>query len=120
MIGKTNSINSTLHALDLIGERQKASITVTSNTIYDNSYNGVLVSDRCNATLTKNIIKKAKVDELCISNYDLEIDNIKDVIEDCETVSLFNPNKVVILNNCNYFNRIKCNEEDISDIWHTP
>ena len=62
----------------------------------------------------KKIIKKAKVDELCISNYDLEIDNIKDVIEDCETVSLFNPNKVVILNNCNYFNRIKCNEEDIN------
>ena len=62
----------------------------------------------------KKIIKKTKVDDMGISNYDLEIDNIKDIIEDCQTVSLFNPVKVIVVNNCNYFNRIKCNEEDIS------
>lgn len=62
----------------------------------------------------KKIIKNTKVDDMSISNYDLEIDSIKDIIEDCQTVSLFNPIKVIVVNNCNYFNRIKCNEEDIN------
>ena len=61
----------------------------------------------------KKIINKSKVDEMSVSNYDLEIDSIKDIIEDCQTVSLFNPVKVIIINNCNYFNRVKCNEEDV-------
>lgn len=60
------------------------------------------------------IIKKEKIEDLGISNYDLEIDNIKDIIDDCQTISLFNPKKIVIMNNCNYFNRVKNNEEDIN------
>ena len=62
----------------------------------------------------KKIINKAKIDDMSISNYDLEIDSIKNIIEDCETVSLFNPTKAIIINNCNYFNRVKCEEEDIN------
>lgn len=61
----------------------------------------------------EKIIKKEKIDDIGISNYDLQIDNIKDIIDDCQTISLFDPKKIVIINNCNYFNRVKNNEEDI-------
>lgn len=60
------------------------------------------------------IIKKEKIEELSISNYDLEIDSIKNIIDDCQTVSLFDPKKIVIINNCNYFNRVKNDENDIN------
>lgn len=60
------------------------------------------------------IIKKEKIEELSISNYDLEIDSIKNIIDDCQTVSLFEPKKIVIVNNCNYFNRVKNDENDIN------
>ena len=60
------------------------------------------------------IIKKEKIEELSISNYDLEIDSIKNIIDDCQTVSLFDPKKIVIVNNCNYFNRVKNDENDIN------
>ena len=60
------------------------------------------------------IIKKEKIDSNSISNYDLELDSIKNIVDDCQTVSLFDPKKIVIVNNCNYFNRVKNNEEDVS------
>ena len=60
------------------------------------------------------IIKKEKLNEESISNYDLEIDSIKDIVDDCQTISLFEPKKIVIINNCNYFNRVKTNDEDIN------
>ena len=60
------------------------------------------------------IIKKEKIEDLGISNYDLEIDSIKNIIDDCQTISLFDPKKIVIINNCNYFNRVKCSEDDIN------
>ena len=62
----------------------------------------------------EKIVKKAKLSEESISNYDLEIDSIKDIIDDCQTISLFEPKKIVIINNCNYFNKVKNNEEDVN------
>lgn len=60
------------------------------------------------------IIKKEKIEELSISNYDLDIDSIKNIIDDCQTISLFDSKKIVIVNNCNYFNRVKNDENDIN------
>lgn len=60
------------------------------------------------------ITKKEKIDSISISHYDLEIDNIKDIIDDCQTVSLFEDKKIVIINNCSYFNRVKNNEDDVN------
>ena len=60
------------------------------------------------------IVARAKVDSNSISNYDLELDNIKDIVDDCQTISLFDSKKVVIINNCNYFNRVKCDEKDVN------
>ena len=62
----------------------------------------------------EKITKNEKIDSISISHYDLEIDNIKDIIDDCETISLFEENKLVIINNCTYFNRIKNNEDDVN------
>ena len=47
----------------------------------------------------KKIIKKAKIDNLSISRYDMEIDNIKNIIEDACTISLFEDKKLVIIRN---------------------
>lgn len=60
------------------------------------------------------IIKKNKIEEFSINKYDLELDNIKTIIDDCQTISFFEDQKVVIVNNCNYFNRVKSNNDDIS------
>lgn len=65
----------------------------------------------------EKIINKEKVDKESISNYDLELDNIKDIIDDCQTISLFDPVKIVIVNNCNYFNKSKANENDINILY---
>lgn len=62
----------------------------------------------------EKIIKKEKIEDLGISNYDLEIDSIKNIIDDCQTISLFDPKKIVVINNCNYFNRVKNNEDDVN------
>lgn len=60
------------------------------------------------------ITKKEKVESISISHYDLEIDNIKDIIDDCQTISLFEDKKIVIINNCTYFNRVKNSDDDIN------
>lgn len=60
------------------------------------------------------IIKKEQLDAMSIIRYDLELDSIKNIIDDCQTISLFEDKKVIIVNNCNYFNRIKNSEEDIN------
>ena len=58
------------------------------------------------------IVKETKIDDISTSRYDLEIDTISQVLDDCMTVSLFEDKKIVIVNNCNYFNRVKNNNED--------
>lgn len=62
----------------------------------------------------KKIEKKEQVEDISISHYDLQIDSIKDIIDDCMTISLFEPKKLVIVNNCTYFNRVKNNEDDVN------
>lgn len=59
------------------------------------------------------IIKKNKIEELSVNRYDLEIDSLKTIIDDCQTISFFEDKKVIIINNCNYFNRVKNNNDDI-------
>ena len=53
------------------------------------------------------IIKKSKIDSINISNYDLDNDSIKNIIEDADTTSLFSDNKLIIIDNCSIFNRGK-------------
>ncbi len=55
----------------------------------------------------KKIIKTSKVDDLNISRYDLEEDNIKDVIDDANTVSLFEDNKVIIVRGLDKYLKLK-------------
>lgn len=47
----------------------------------------------------EKIIKKNKIDKINIVKYDLETDKLKDLIDDCETISLFNEQKMIICNN---------------------
>ncbi len=60
------------------------------------------------------IAKKEKIEDISISRYDLDIDIIKDIIDDCMTISLFESKKIVIIDNCTYFNRVKNNEDDVN------
>lgn len=68
-----------------------------------------------------NIIKKSGVDELNISKYSLESDNISDITQDACTVSLFSGKKIVVINNFDFFYKIddkssKIFEEFINNI----
>ena len=53
----------------------------------------------------KNILDSLKVDSINVSKYDLEICDIKDIIEDANTVSLFDSNKVIIVENSYIFTK---------------
>lgn len=64
----------------------------------------------------KKIIRKEKLDDISTINYNLEVDNIKDIIDDCQTISLFEDKKLIVINNCNYFNRVKYDEEDYNKV----
>lgn len=62
------------------------------------------------------IIEKNNIDDINISKYDLLQDNIKDVIEDATTMSLFSDNKLIICDNAYLFTRKKVKsvfEQDI-------
>ncbi len=52
-----------------------------------------------------NEIKKisTNIDKMNISKYDINTDQVKDIIDDCETYSLFAENKIVIADNANMF-----------------
>lgn len=45
------------------------------------------------------IIKQHKIDEINIIKYDLDIDFFKEVIDDCQTISLFSNKKLIIVDN---------------------
>lgn len=47
----------------------------------------------------KKIIKKSKVDNINISRYNMELDNMKNIIDDACTISLFEEKKVIIIKN---------------------
>ncbi len=56
--------------------------------------------------LLKNKIKELTIDidENNILDFDLAFDNIKDVVEECNKISLFNEKKAIIVYNTNIFN----------------
>ncbi len=60
----------------------------------------------------EKIINKEK--DADVIRYNLDSDNIKNIIDDCQMLSLFQSNKIVIIDNCSYFNRVKNNEDDVS------
>ena len=45
----------------------------------------------------KKLISKNKIDSNSISRYDLEVDSIKNVIDDACTISLFDGNKFIVV-----------------------
>ena len=53
----------------------------------------------------KNIINKHKIEDINISRYDLEINTIKEILDDANTVSLFSSNKLLIIENSFIFSR---------------
>lgn len=53
----------------------------------------------------KSIISKHKIEEINISKYDLEINTIKEILDDATTVSLFSSNKLIIVENSFIFSR---------------
>lgn len=53
----------------------------------------------------KNIINKHKIDDIDISRYDLEINSIKDIIDEANTISLFSTNRLLIVDNAFIFSR---------------
>ena len=61
----------------------------------------------------KNIINKLNIEDINISKYDLEENNIKEILEDANTVSLFSNNKLIIVDNAFIFSRVPKKIEDI-------
>ena len=53
----------------------------------------------------KNIINNGKFDDISISRYDLDNDLLSDIIEDANTISLFDSNKLIIVDNAFIFSR---------------
>ena len=53
----------------------------------------------------KNIINNSTFDDISISRYDLENDLLSDIIEDANTISLFDSNKLIIVDNAFVFSR---------------
>ena len=53
----------------------------------------------------KNIIDNGKFDDISISRYDLENDLLSNIIDDANTISLFDSNKLIIVDNAFVFSR---------------
>ena len=60
----------------------------------------------------KNIINKHNIDEINISKYDLELNTIKEILEDANTISLFSSNKLIIIENSYIFSRTTSKKVD--------
>ncbi len=56
------------------------------------------------------IINKYKVGEISVTKYDLSIDSLKNILDDSMTISLFDENKLIVVNNANIFNRGKTDD----------
>ena len=61
----------------------------------------------------ESIKKKEKIDEINVVSYNFSTDSLDNIIDDCDSVSLFSDKKIVIINNITIFNRIK-NEVEIN------
>lgn len=64
----------------------------------------------------KNIINKHKIEDINISKYDLEINTIKEILDDANTVSLFSSNKLIMVENSFIFSRITSKKIDNTDL----
>ncbi|MDO4963514.1 MAG: DNA polymerase III subunit delta [bacterium] len=61
----------------------------------------------------KSIIKKYNINDIDISRYDLEINTIKEIIDDATTVSLFSSKKLIIVENSFIFSRTVKKIDDV-------
>lgn len=62
------------------------------------------------------IKNKEKIDDINVVNYEFNNQIMHQVIEECNTVSLFSEKKLIIVNNVTIFNRVKNDEIDIDEI----
>ena len=62
----------------------------------------------------KDLLTENNIDEISITKYDTTIDNLKNIIDDCQTISLFNDKKTIIIDNAIYFSKGKGIEKDIN------
>ena len=61
----------------------------------------------------KNIINKNGIEDINISKYDLEVDSIKEILEDASTISLFSSNKLITVENSYIFSRVQKKTDDV-------
>ena len=64
----------------------------------------------------KNIINKNNIEEINISKYDLELNNLNEILDDANTVSLFSNNKLIIVENAYIFSRVQNKKNDNIEI----
>lgn len=64
----------------------------------------------------KNIINKNSIEEINISKYDLEVNNLNEILDDANTVSLFSNNKLIIVENAFIFSRVQNKKIDNIEI----
>ncbi len=55
----------------------------------------------------KKIVKTSKIEDINISKYDLDAYNYKDILEDAQSVSLFDDKKLIIVSNASIFTSAK-------------
>ena len=68
-------------------------------------YNYIIVSDDKEALKDKiEEIKKSSVKELDVTKYDLDLDDIYDILDEIKTVSLFDTTKLIIINSLERIN----------------
>lgn len=51
----------------------------------------------------KRILAENSIEKINVSNYNLEENNLKDIIEDAQTISMFGEKKAIIVDNCFIF-----------------
>ena len=61
----------------------------------------------------KNIINTNNIEDVNISKYDLEINNLKEILEDANTISLFSNIKLIIVDNAFIFNKMSKKIDDL-------
>lgn len=64
----------------------------------------------------RNIINKYNIEEINISKYDLELNNLSEILEDACVVSLFSNNKLIIVENAYIFSRTQNKKIDNIEI----
>lgn len=73
-----------------------------------NSLEQFLIKEKIN-----KILKEYNIDNINVNEYDLENDNLKEIIDDCSTYSLFSDKKAIVVKNSYIYTSKKSNEEDL-------